>query len=181
LRSSITDSSIRVSFSSGLAQRLSDRKRRGHRDVERAQRRLDRDLQPRVGGAGDSFRHARTLAPEQQDVRRLIAKIKIGRGALGGEQQEAVSPFLAPLFEFRPGIVTHQGNLIEIIHPGPAEVAVGHRESRRLDDMGGHVQAGAEAQDRAGVLGNVGLKQRDLHPVMSRSKSKKKPNHKSSV
>jgi hypothetical protein len=42
-------------------------------------------------------------------------------------------------------------------------MAVGHRKSGRLDDMGLHGEAGAEAQNRPGVLRDVGLKKDDSH------------------
>ena len=56
-------------------------------------------------------------------------------------------------------------DLVEIVHAGPAEMPVGDRKAGRLDDMGGHVQAGAQAQNRSGVLGDVGLEKRNLHGV----------------
>src|ERR1041385_7032809 len=59
--------------------------------------------------------------------------------------------------------MTHDPHLIEIIHAGAAEVAVGHRKARRLDDMRLDIQAGAQAQDGAGVLRNVGLEERNTH------------------
>ena len=72
---------------------------------------------------------------------------------------------LAPMFEFRPGIVARPAHLIEIIHAGPAEKLVRYRKSRRLDDVGGHVHARAKPQNRPRVLGDIGLKKRDLHDV----------------
>ena len=47
--------------------------------------------------------------------------------------------------------------------PGPAEVTVRHRKAGRLDNMGRHIQAGAQAQNRSRVLRDVGLEKRDLH------------------
>ena len=49
--------------------------------------------------------------------------------------------------------------------PGPAEVPVRDRKAGRLDNVGGHVQAGAEAQNRSRVLRDVGLEKRDLHAM----------------
>jgi hypothetical protein len=43
----------------------------------------------------------------------------------------------------------------------PLEVAVGHVESGRRDDVDTDAQTGAEAQNRAGVAGDVGLVKRD--------------------
>jgi len=48
-------------------------------------------------------------------------------------------------------------------HAGPAERPVGDRKDRRLDDMGSHVQACAEAENRPGILRDVGLEESDFH------------------
>src|SRR3954468_8910451 len=54
-------------------------------------------------------------------------------------------------------------DLVEIVHSRPAEMPVRHRKPRRLNDMGGDVQAGAEAQDGARVLGDIGLIKGEVH------------------
>ena len=56
-----------------------------------------------------------------------------------------------------------QGDLVEIVHAGPAEGAVGDREAGRLDDVRFDPQAGAKPQNRAGILGNVRLVKGDPH------------------
>ena len=58
-----------------------------------------------------------------------------------------------------------KGDVIEIVHSRPAEMPVGDRKSGRLDDMGGRAQACAQAQNRSGVLGDVGLEEGDVHGV----------------
>ncbi len=55
------------------------------------------------------------------------------------------------------------GDLVEVIEPGPAEGAVGHREAGGLDDVRCQPQTGASAQNRTGILWNVGLKKGNLH------------------
>ena len=65
--------------------------------------------------------------------------------------------------ERRPARVTGEPHLVEIVHTGAAEGAVGGRKAGRLDDVRFHAQASRKAQDRAGVLGNVGLIERDAH------------------
>ena len=55
------------------------------------------------------------------------------------------------------------GDLIEVVHSGAAEMAVGDRESGRLDNMGLDAQAGAQAQNRPGVLRDVRLEKDDAH------------------
>ena len=57
-------------------------------------------------------------------------------------------------------------HLIEIIHAGPAEMPVGDRKTRRLDNMGLDIQACAKPQNRARILRDVGLEKCDLHSVM---------------
>ena len=61
--------------------------------------------------------------------------------------------------------MAHDGYLVEIVHAGAAEVPVGHRKAGGLDDMGRHAEARAKAQNRPGVLGDVGLEKRNLHDV----------------
>ena len=91
--------------------------------------------------------------------------VEIGAGALGGEQDQPKTLLAPPLLEFRPGVVTLDRHLIEIIHPGTAEVPVRHRKAGRLDNVGLNIQAGAEPQNRAGILRDVGLEQGNAHSV----------------
>ncbi len=56
---------------------------------------------------------------------------------------------------------------VEVVHAGAAERPVGGREAGRLDDVRLAAQAGAEAQDRPGVLGDVGLEEGDAHVVLA--------------
>jgi hypothetical protein len=67
------------------------------------------------------------------------------------------------LLEFRPGIVTHDRDLVEVVHARPAEVAIRDREAGRLDDVGLDIKAGAQAQNGPGVLRDIGLKKRNPH------------------
>jgi hypothetical protein len=59
--------------------------------------------------------------------------------------------------------VPHDGDSIEIVHAGAAEGAVRGREAGWLDDMGLDAEAGAQAQNRSGVLRNIGLIEGDAH------------------
>jgi hypothetical protein len=61
--------------------------------------------------------------------------------------------------------VAGEGDVIEVVHSRPAEMPVGDRKARRLDNVGGDIQACAQAQNRSGVLGDIGLEKRDLHGV----------------
>ena len=68
-----------------------------------------------------------------------------------------------PLLEGLKRPVAGEGDLVEIVHAGPAERAIGDREAGRLDDVRFKAQAGAEPENRAGILGNVRLVKGDLH------------------
>jgi hypothetical protein len=57
----------------------------------------------------------------------------------------------------------HDGDLIQIIHAGAAEMPVGNRESRRLDNVGFYAETGTKPQNRSGVLRNIGLEKDDAH------------------
>src|SRR6185503_8564057 len=83
-----------------------------------------------------------------------------------------------PLFEFGPGSVARPTHPIEIVHAGAAEMAIGDGKSRRFDDVGGNVHAGAKPENGPGVLGNIGLKKRDLHSVVPILRSSQRPDPK---
>jgi len=82
---------VRLRALACLPQRLAQCHRRRHRDIQRAQAWLDRDHQPRIGGGNDLVGDPCGLAPEQQDVGRAVAMIKIGVGTLGCEQDQPVT------------------------------------------------------------------------------------------
>ncbi len=53
--------------------------------------------------------------------------------------------------------MAHDGDGVEIVHAGAAEGAVGDREPGRLDNVRFNPEAGAQPQNRAGILRNIGL------------------------
>jgi hypothetical protein len=57
--------------------------------------------------------------------------------------------------------MAHDGNLIEVIHSGAAEGAVGGREASGLDDMGLDPEARAEPQNRPCILRDVRFEESD--------------------
>src|SRR5205085_5868201 len=63
----------------------------------------------------------------------------------------------------RPARVSHDRHAIEVVHPGPPEGTIRGWKARRLDDVGFDPKAGGEAQNRTGVLRNVGLVEGDPH------------------
>src|SRR5579859_3991244 len=129
----------------GLPKRFAKRHGGGHCDIERTQAGTDRDDDPRIGGCRDRLGNACTFPPEQQDVRRLIAEIKIWRGALGREEQQTMTGGAAPFLELGPGIVAPPVDLVEVVHPGAAKIPIRYRKTRGLDDMGRHAHAGAKS------------------------------------
>ena len=72
-----------------------------------------------------------------------------------------------PGVEGGPGGMAHDRHLVEVVHSGAAEGAVGDREAGRLDDVGLDPEAGAEPQNRSGILRDIGLVEGDPHGVVS--------------
>ena len=56
-----------------------------------------------------------------------------------------------------------EDDLVEVVHTGPAEGAIGNRESCGFYDVRLHAQTGAKAKNCAGILGDVRLVKRDPH------------------
>jgi hypothetical protein len=52
---------------------------------------------------------------------------------------------------------------LEIVHSGPAEIAVGQQKSTGLDNVDSHPQAGAQPHQASRILGDIGLIQRQSH------------------
>jgi hypothetical protein len=59
--------------------------------------------------------------------------------------------------------VTRQVDVGDVVEAGTAEIAIGHVETGRSDDVNGDAEARCEAQDRASVLGDIGLVKRQAH------------------
>src|SRR5262249_8134838 len=109
------------------------------------------------------LRHARRFAAEQEHVVRPVCVVVIRECGARREQDQPTSDAPTPSFERIPVGVAHERHLVEIVHAGAAEGAVGGRKTGRLDDVSLDGEAGGQAQNRAGVLGNVGLVERDPH------------------
>ena len=72
--------------------------------------------------------------------------------------------------------MANDGHLIEVVHASPPKGTVGARESGRLDQMRFHTEAGAQPQNRAGILRNVRLKQCNPHvPLVGRNEVARNP------
>ena len=93
------------------------------------------------------------------------AVIEIRRRRLGGEENEPQLPLPPPLLEIAPAFMPHDANLVEIIHSGAPEGAVRDREPGGFHDMRLDAEAGAEPENRSGILRDVGLEKGDPHGV----------------
>ena len=80
-----------------------------------------------------------------------------------GEKSDPHPLALPPSLERVPVDVTDDLDLIEVIHAGAAERTVAGGKARGLDDVRLEPEAGGETKNRARVLRNVGLKQRNAH------------------
>ena len=122
-------------------------------------------VEPRIGG-GMHLRPARrpNSRPNSSTSSAREAVVEIEVVAPRVVNRISSSPALAPpVLERRPRGMPRQRHLVEIVHAGAAEGAVGDREAGRLDDMGRDAEAGAEPQNRAGILRDVGLVKGEVH------------------
>jgi hypothetical protein len=74
---------------------------------------------------------------------------------------------MAPLLKSAPGLVSDQTHMVEVIHPGAAEIAVGNRKACRLNNMSFDIQAGAEPENRPRILRNVRLEKGYAHAMQT--------------
>ena len=146
-----------------MPHRFTHRHGGGHRHVERAQAFSHRNDEPRVGGCVHLLGHARRFAAEQQDVAAPERVREIRAARARGEENEPRAGTCAPSLERLPVDVTDDLDMIEVIHTGAAKRTVAGRKARGLDDVRLEAEAGGETKNRARVLGNVGLKQRNAH------------------
>ena len=56
-----------------------------------------------------------------------------------------------------PGRDSRERCPVEIVEPGAPQVAVGEGEARRVDEVHADPEAGTQAQQRAGIGGDIGL------------------------
>ena len=101
--------------------------------------------------------------PNSRMSRRLNAVVEIGRCRLGREKNQPQVLLPPPLLEIPEAFVPDDADLVEIIHPGAAEGAVGDRKAGGLDNMRLQPETGAESQNRSGILRDVGLEEGDPH------------------
>src|SRR5262249_2988017 len=115
--------------------------------------------------------HAGRSRAEQEDAVARDRGRQRGGGRGGGEEKGPGGGAAAPRLERLPAGVTDEIDLIEVIHAGAAERAVAGGEACGLDDVRLEAEAGGETKNRARVLRNVGLKQRNAHGPSLRARS----------
>lgn len=115
----------------------------------------------------DHFRHAGAFAPKEEDVVAVKGKIDVPYLRPCREQDEARArnESVAPGKERFEALVTFKVDVIEIIKSGSSEALVAEIEAGRQNDVDGDVEAGAEAEDGACILRNIGLVKGDSHSL----------------
>ena len=106
-------------------------------------------------------RHPGAFAAEQEDIVFAVSKIRIAPCRFRRGENQPTSAFPSPCLEALPIDVSSQGDGGKIIHAGALQIAVGYVEAGRLDNVDAEAEAGGQAQDGAGVAGNVGLVEGD--------------------
>ncbi len=89
--------------------------------------------------------------------------LKVRQARMSGEQYEAKAGIGSPALKFMPRDMTGHADMLEIVHAGAPERPVAGGEAGRLDQVDANREAGGKAQDRAGVLRNIGFKQGDAY------------------
>lgn len=149
---------------------LAERFARDHgdrqRDIDAARASPHRNGQSSIRRLMDFFRDAGGFAAEQKNVASGESKAGIGDRGLGGEQHQAARMRFSPFLEGVPVGMAGKRRHFEIVHAGPFQRPVGERESGRLDDIDADVEAGGEAQDCAGVAGDIRLVERDAETIV---------------
>lgn len=144
-----------------LARRLAGSHGGGEREVEAAAAARHGDQKAGIGPLVNMVRHAGRFAAEKKYIPIRIGKIRVGGRSRRREQKQAAAPARPPLLEAVEVHVPGKRRHFEVVHAGAPEVAVGEVEAGGLDDVDGDAEAGGQAQDGAGVAGDVGLVERD--------------------
>src|SRR5690606_29840846 len=119
--------------SRGLAQSFAQRERRGCSKVHRAHLRPYWNAQPCIAGLSYTRGHSCAFLAEEQDIVSHEAKIVSRVTALGGEQHQ--SPQTDSSFEGVEARMPGNGDVIDIIHGGPAYSPIIPLEARGLDNI----------------------------------------------
>ena len=107
------------------------------------------------------FRDAGTFAAEQQGISGFELERNIGSGCLGRCQHKAATGFISRRLKCFPIEMPRQRGLLNLVHAGSFECAVGQVKAGRLDDVHTKAETGGGSDDRTGVAGNVRLEEGD--------------------
>ena len=107
--------------------------------------------------------HPGALAPDHDPVVRGEGELGVGNSAAGGQQHQP--PGLRQRPVGRPGAVPDQGQLVDVVHPGPAQLAVVQNEAAGLDQVQRHPESRRQTHQSPGVLGNVRFEENEAHEI----------------
>jgi len=147
----------------GLSKGFSQNHCCRQRDVNRAQTGLHGDDEVGIRCRMHRFGDASAFTANQQDIRWLEGKARIRLGRLGGEENQAMCG--AGGAEGAPARVPDDFGLVQVIHAGAPEFGFAPQKTAGLDNIHRHAQAGAKADEGAGVLGYVRLKKGEVHGI----------------
>src|SRR5262245_1072042 len=147
----------------GLPQGFAKHHRRGHRDIERASLRAQRNAQADIGGGMHAGRHPGTLATQQQRILGLELEVRISQVRPRRQQHETGAAAATRALKSGKVQVPDELDVRKIIEAGAAQRPVGQGKAGWADDLDGRAQAGRQAQDRARILWNVRLVKGKAH------------------
>ena len=108
-------------------------------------------------------RNAGALAAEQQHLVCGERMIEIRALCRCGQKDELKPLAPPPLLEGRKRAMTGNADIVDVVHAGAAEGAIGYGKSARLYNVCLDAQAGAQPENRPGVLGDIRFVKRDPH------------------
>src|SRR5262245_37299934 len=144
-----------------LAQRLAQYHRGGQRDVERARSRLERNTQAEISRRMHLIGHTSAFASDQQRV--LGMEGDVWKASLPRGREQHKPPWPARALKSCPRSVSLDSGEIVVVHGGAADALVVDLKAAGFDQVHGHAEAGAEANEGAEILGDVGLVERKTH------------------
>ena len=119
-----------------LPQRFTQHHGGRDRDIQRAQRRPDRNAHAGIGGGPHRRRVRPPIPARQAKCRRAHSKNRDNPAPPWSRAARAAVPRLSARQRKRRSIVPGEIDIFEIVHAGAAEGAIGHRKARRRDERG---------------------------------------------
>jgi hypothetical protein len=151
----------------GLAQRLGQRNRSGERDVERAGARGERNDDPGIGRAMHEIGHPGAFATEEQRIAGSEIEAMKGDVPARRQQDEAAAGVAAGQKRFPRGVAAYPFPC-DIIERCAAQPPVVDEEPERLDQIDLDGETDREAQQRPGILRDIGLIEGEAQIVLFR-------------